>query len=86
MIAVQQANATVYLAKRHGRGRVQLYDHDLQVSIEQRAELELAFREAIRNGDLGLHFQPVFDVLSGECWGAEALVRWNRPGIGPVPP
>ena len=86
VVAVQQADAAVYLAKRRGRGRVQLYDHDLQVSIEQRAELELALREAIRNGHLELHFQPVFDVQSGECWGAEALVRWNRPGIGPVPP
>ena len=53
---------------------------------KQRAELELALREAIRNGELELHFQPVFDVQSGECWGAEALVRWNRPGIGPIPP
>ncbi|MGH9132304.1 MAG: diguanylate cyclase domain-containing protein, partial [Ilumatobacteraceae bacterium] len=42
MTAVQHADAAVYLAKKHGRGRVQLYDHDLQSSIEQRAELELA--------------------------------------------
>jgi diguanylate cyclase (GGDEF)-like protein len=86
MVAVQQADAAVYLAKRRGRGRVQLYDHDLQVSIEERAELELALRQAIRNNELELHFQPVFDVQSGECWGAEALARWNRPGIGAVPP
>ncbi|HEX4981983.1 MAG TPA: EAL domain-containing protein, partial [Ilumatobacteraceae bacterium] len=86
MVAVQQADAAVYLAKRRGRGRVQLYDHDLQVSIEERAELELALRQAIRNNELELHFQPVFDVQTGECWGAEALARWNRPGIGAVPP
>jgi diguanylate cyclase (GGDEF)-like protein len=86
MTAIQQADAAVYLAKRRGRGRVQLYDHALQVSIEQRAELELALRHAIHNDELELHFQPVFNLPSGECWGAEALVRWNRPGIGPIPP
>jgi diguanylate cyclase (GGDEF)-like protein len=86
MIAIQHADAAVYLAKRRGRGRVQLYDHDLQVSIEQQAELELALRHAIRSNELELHFQPVFDLPSGNCWGAEALVRWNRPGIGPIPP
>jgi diguanylate cyclase (GGDEF)-like protein len=86
MTAIQQADAAVYLAKRHGRGRVQLYDHELQASIEQRAELELALRQAIRNDELELHFQPVFDLQSGDCWGAEALVRWNRDGRGYVPP
>lgn len=86
MAAIEHADAAVYLAKQRGRGRVELFDHDLQASIEHRAEIELALRQAIRNGELDVHFQPVQQMAGEEFWGAEALVRWNRPGIGQVPP
>jgi diguanylate cyclase (GGDEF)-like protein len=86
MAAIERADAAVYLAKQRGRGRVELFDHDLQASIEHRAEIELALRQAIRNGELDVHFQPVQQMAGEEFWGAEALVRWNRPGIGQVPP
>ncbi len=86
MAAIERADAAVYLAKQRGRGRVELFDHDLQASIEYRAEIELALRQAIRNGELDVHFQPVQQMAGEEFWGAEALVRWNRPGVGQVPP
>jgi diguanylate cyclase (GGDEF)-like protein len=86
MTAIQRADAAVYLAKQRGRGRVEMFDHDLQASIEHRAEIELALRQAIRNGELDVHFQPVHKMASDEFWGAEALVRWNRPGFGQVQP
>ena len=84
--AIVHADNAVYLAKRRGRGRVETFDADLQASIEQQAEIELALRHGIRNDELVVHLQPTFDVQTGIVQGAEALVRWNRPGVGLVPP
>ena len=58
----------------------------MQELIEREADLELALRHAVRNDELVIHLQPVVDLRSGEINGAEALVRWNRPGHGMVPP
>ncbi len=84
--AIQRADTAVYLAKRRGRGRVEIFNQDLQASIEQRAELELALRETIRQGELSVHLQPVFDLHADTCWGAEVLARWTRPDGSHVPP
>ena len=86
MAAVERADAAVYQAKRRGRRRVEIFDKELQRSIEHQAELELALRQAIQHDELRIHLQPLADLASGRCVGAEALVRWERPGFGLVPP
>lgn len=83
---VHRADAAVYQAKERGRGRVEVFDEAIQARIEQRAELELALRDAVAGGELDVVVQPVFDVVGDRIHGVEALVRWNRPGHGPVPP
>jgi diguanylate cyclase (GGDEF)-like protein len=80
LTAVQRADAAVYLAKRHGRGRVEVFNQELQSSIEQRAEMEMALRDAIRQGELSLHLQPIVDLTTDAYWGAEVLARWTRAG------
>jgi diguanylate cyclase (GGDEF)-like protein len=84
--AIRQADNAVYQAKRRGRGRVELFDTTMQEHIEREAELELALRQAIRDDELVIHLQPVFALGTGAILGAEALVRWMRPGQGMVPP
>ncbi|MFK7917657.1 MAG: putative bifunctional diguanylate cyclase/phosphodiesterase [Ilumatobacter sp.] len=84
--AIQQADSAVYLAKRRGRGRVEIFDNDLQDAIIRDADLELALRSAASSGQLELHLQPIMDLETGGFTSAEALVRWNRPGFGLVPP
>jgi diguanylate cyclase (GGDEF)-like protein len=86
MSAVERADAAVYQAKRRGRRRVEMFDKELQRSIEHQAELELALRQAIHHGELRIHLQPLADMSTGRAAGAEALVRWERPGVGLVPP
>ena len=83
---IRHADNAVYQAKRRGRGRVELFDLSMQEQIEHEAAVELELRHAVRNGELVLHLQPVFDLVNGGVCGAEALVRWNRPDVGLVYP
>ena len=83
---IERADAAVYQAKRRGRRRVEMFDKELQRSIEHQAELELALRQAIQHGELRMFLQPLADLTTGLPAGAEALVRWERPGVGLVSP
>jgi diguanylate cyclase (GGDEF)-like protein len=84
--ALRKADSACYSAKRHGRGRVEVYDAELQATIAREADLALALRRSVPNNELVLHLQPIVDLHTGCLTGAEALVRWNRPGVGLVPP
>lgn len=84
--AIRRADSAVYAAKQRGRGRVEAFDELMQARIVHDAEIEMALRSAVRNDELELHLQPVFDTVLDRFTAAEALVRWNRPGEGLVPP
>ena len=83
---IGQADNAVYQAKRQGRGRVVLFDSEMQRRLDEQTELELALRRAVANDELVMHIQPVFDLVENRVMGGEALVRWMRPGHGLVPP
>jgi diguanylate cyclase (GGDEF)-like protein len=83
---IHRADSAVYLAKQRGRGRVEVFDEELQAAIERRADMEFALREAINAEQLSMYLQPIFDLHTGRVCGAEALARWFRPGVGLVPP
>jgi diguanylate cyclase (GGDEF)-like protein len=84
--ALRMADSACYLAKRRGRSRVEIFDAELQASIAREADLALALRRSVPNNELVLHLQPIVDLHTGQLAGAEALVRWERPGVGLVPP
>ncbi len=84
--AVREADTAVYHAKRHGRGRVELFDRTLRDELMRIADLEIALRHAISNNELELYLQPIMDITTGVFTSAEALVRWNRHGHGMVSP
>lgn len=86
MSVIERSDAAVYQAKKRGRRRVEMFDKELQRSIEHQADLELALRQAIQHGELEMFLQPLADLSTGLTCGAEALVRWNRPGVGLVSP
>lgn len=83
---LRRADAAHATAKRRGRGQLQLYDSSMQREVEEHALVETHLREAIRQGELFLVFQPIVDLHDGRIAGLEALVRWNNPELGDVPP
>ncbi|HEX2072229.1 MAG TPA: EAL domain-containing protein [Geodermatophilus sp.] len=83
---VADADTAAYRAKRRGRGRAEMFDESLRLQLAERAELETAIAEGLANGEMRLHYQPVVDVTSDRLTGYEALVRWQRPEVGLVPP
>ncbi len=83
---VQDADAAVYRAKNAGRGIVEVFDDELRAELSARSELETALRHGLETGELVLYYQPVLDLETGRTRSVEALVRWQRPGHGLVPP
>jgi diguanylate cyclase (GGDEF)-like protein/PAS domain S-box-containing protein len=79
-------DAALHAAKRQGGGAAVLFNaaapRDHRAALEMLADL----REAIDTGSLQLHHQPIVRLGTNEVIGAEALMRWNRPGHGDVPP
>ena len=79
------ADAALYRAKAETRGSVRLFDGELDHQLRQHRTLQHDLSEAIERGELSLHYQPL-TKLSGEIVGFEALLRWQHPVFGPVPP
>lgn len=83
---VEQADAAMYLAKQEGKNQVRFYTGELARSVARQFALELDLRQSFASGGLELHFQPRVHLGTGEMSGMEALVRWDHPQRGPVPP
>jgi diguanylate cyclase (GGDEF)-like protein len=80
-----EADTAAYRAKNLGRGRTEVFDAALRQELHARAELERGLRNALDQGQLMLHYQPVIDLSSGVATGYEAVAQWRRPGVGVVP-
>ena len=83
---IRNADLALYAAKDGGRGRHHFYAADLHSEAEERRQLEADLREAIANGGLELHYQPVIQTTTEKITGFEALVRWTHPRLGPLSP
>ncbi len=82
---LSRAEVAMYAAKRRTAG-AQLYDVSLDSASAQNLSLLTELRQAVDEGQLRLFLQPKVDVASGALCGAEALVRWQHPTRGLVPP
>ncbi|WP_320197871.1 bifunctional diguanylate cyclase/phosphodiesterase [Agrobacterium sp. rho-13.3] len=80
------ADMALYRAKINGRGIVAFYDAAMDLETRERRRLESDLRQAISRNELELLYQPVHSVENGEVAGYEALVRWQHPTRGMVPP
>ncbi|MGH9918006.1 MAG: putative bifunctional diguanylate cyclase/phosphodiesterase, partial [Nitrososphaerales archaeon] len=80
------ADIAMYRAKEKGRNRYELFDETMQQWVVTQIALETALRQAMPRNELRLFCQPVVETSRGVVVGFEALVRWDRPGFGLVPP
>lgn len=73
-------------AKRAGGACYSLFDPAMKVRAARRATIETDLRGAIGRGELAVAYQPIVSLASRQCVGMEALVRWEHPSLGSVPP
>ncbi len=83
---LRDADIAMYRAKAAGRARIALFDASLRAQLAEQVNLERELRHAIERQQLSLAFQPIYHLASGTIDSFEALVRWNHPTLGPVPP
>ena len=83
---IANADLAMYEAKSLGKARFVIFDEAMRSRAEDRLDIEAALWHAVEAEELSIHFQPVVDLAGGHMIGAEALVRWERPGHGVLPP
>ena len=83
---LRNADVAMYNAKAEGRNRHAFYRESMREATAQRLSLEHDLRRAIEAEQFVLHYQPQIDVTTGAVVGVEALVRWNHPTLGLLPP
>ncbi len=83
---VKNAGAALYRAKKSGGNEYRFYTADMHAKASKRFELETSLRRAIDNQEFLLHYQPRVAIDSLQIVGLEALVRWQHPQMGLVPP
>ena len=81
----RNAEAALARAKSQGKGGMAFFAPEMNAAALERIELEGELRRAIENGEFRLHYQPQVD-FQGNCFAVEALVRWQHPRLGLVPP
>ncbi|PPL17506.1 hypothetical protein UN63_04240 [Oceanisphaera arctica] len=83
---MKNADTALYQAKEQGRNQVQIFDAGMNLQTQIQIKKTTELRIALEQGQMELHYQPQFCLRDGSLVGVEALVRWNKPGIGLVYP
>lgn len=85
-LLLKHGDLAMYQAKQQGKSCYRFFTGQLTADAEERLGLEHDLREAMEHGALDLAYQPIHDLGTGQLAGAEALLRWNHPQRGQVPP
>jgi diguanylate cyclase (GGDEF)-like protein/PAS domain S-box-containing protein len=83
---IKNADAAMYSAKAHGRNNFKFFTADMNAEVVERLTLENSLRPALDRKELFLMYQPQMDLVTGRVTGLEALLRWQHPTLGLVPP
>jgi diguanylate cyclase (GGDEF)-like protein len=80
------ADAAMYRAKENGRDNFQFYTLELNLKVQEKLVLQEALRHALHRSEFSLVYQPQVDLKTGSIFAVEALLRWNNPVLGAIPP
>ncbi|AAZ98381.1 Putative diguanylate cyclase/phosphodiesterase (GGDEF & EAL domains) with PAS/PAC sensor(s) [Thiobacillus denitrificans ATCC 25259] len=83
---LRHADAAMYKSKERGRNTFHFYEHGITERAMRRLQLESRLRRAFDDRTLQVHYQPLVRLDTGHICGAEALLRWNDPEAGAIPP
>jgi diguanylate cyclase (GGDEF)-like protein len=83
----RNADLALYRAKESGRGRLVFFEPGMNTAVQQKIAIARELRRAItENVGLAVHYQPQVSLANGRVTGFEALMRWNHPTLGNIPP
>ena len=83
---MRDADTALHCAKAAGRSRFEIFDAGMRRRAITRLQIETDLRRALERNELRLHYQPIVDLRTGAIAGFEALVRWQHPVRGLIPP
>jgi EAL domain-containing protein (putative c-di-GMP-specific phosphodiesterase class I) len=83
---LKKADMAMYKAKGDGRNTYRFFDDAMDVEAVEHQFIRNGLRRALERNEFVLHYQPQIDLASGAITGVEALIRWNHPELGMVPP
>jgi diguanylate cyclase (GGDEF)-like protein len=83
---IKQADTAMYVAKSTGKNKATFFTPAFGDAVRERLELENQLRGALERGELAVHYQPEFEITSNRLVRFEALVRWENPTLGMIPP
>ncbi|KRE51503.1 hypothetical protein ASG85_18095 [Paenibacillus sp. Soil724D2] len=83
---IKNADTAMYRVKEQGKNNFQFYTPDMNEAVSQKMKLEMGLRKGLERGEFKVYYQPQIDVISGKVIGVEALIRWQHPEWGNIPP
>ena len=83
---MQHADTAMYHAKHSGRDAVQFFTQSMSAAVQRRLDIEEALRGAAERGEIRVQYQPLVRLSDRQVIGAEALLRWHHPSLGPIAP
>jgi diguanylate cyclase (GGDEF)-like protein/PAS domain S-box-containing protein len=83
---LRNADLAMYFAKSRRKGHYAIYAREMHEQVMERLELEADLRKGVGRDDFRVEYQPIVNLVSGEVYGAEALVRWHHPTLGVIAP